>query len=194
MNKNVTILVGKSGSGKDHILNALVSKYGFNPLTSHTTRPKRPNEKEGLEYNFILEEDFLQMIRENKFIEYRTYDTLVNNIPEKWFYGLSKQELDYSKHHVVILDIQGARDFIRWHGAEKCNVLFINCASDIRRSRAKARGGYDETEFNRRLEDDRDKFDIVKYYEIIDTVIENNGTLEELDSKVKKYVSKFYKE
>lgn len=180
-NKNVIILCGVSGSGKDYILNHLTS-YGVIPLVSLTTRPIRPNETNGIDYDFVSEEDFLHMIEAEYFIEYRTYNTLVNNIPATWHYGLAKQPLEIDKQYVVILDMQGTRDFIKWYGAEKCDVVMITCDANIRRERAKLRGGYDETEFNRRLEDDNNKFSIEDNINIIDCIIENDGrwTIEEI--------------
>ena len=180
--KNVTILCGVSGSGKNYISDYLTTHLDFTPLISHTTRIKRPNETNGIDYNFVSEEDFLHMIEDEYFIEYRTYNTLVNNISATWYYGLAKQSLEIDKQYVVILDMQGARDFIKWYGSDKCNVVMIACDEDIRRGRAITRGGYDKIEFNRRLEDDAKKFSIVENHDIIDCIIDNDGrfTIEEI--------------
>lgn len=182
MNKNVTILCGVSGSGKNYISDYLTKHFGFIPLISHTTRIKRPNETNGVDYHFISEEQFLSMIEDEYFIEYRTYNTLVNNIPATWYYGLAKQPLEVNNQYVVILDMQGTRDFIKWYGADKCNVVMITCDADIRRRRAITRGGYDKIEFNRRLEDDAKKFSISDHIDIIDCIVENDGrwTIEEI--------------
>lgn len=180
--KNVTILCGVSGSGKNYISDKLISSYNFIPLISHTTRPIRPNETNGVDYHFISEEQFLSMIEDEYFIEYRTYNTLVNNIPATWYYGLDKQPLEVNNQYVVILDMQGTRDFIKWYGADKCNVVMITCGADIRRRRAITRGGYDKIEFDRRLEDDAKKFSISDHIDIIDCIVENDGryTIEEM--------------
>jgi guanylate kinase len=45
------ILCGKSGSGKDKILNELVNKHNYESIVSYTTRPMRDGEMEGREYN-----------------------------------------------------------------------------------------------------------------------------------------------
>ena len=184
-NKNVTILCGASGCGKDYILNYLKLIFGFIPLVSHTTRPMRPNETNGIDYNFVSEDEFKQMLKEYKFIEYRRYNTLVDNKPSIWYYGLSKKPLSFDKQYVVILDIQGTIDFIDWYGKEYCNIVLIKCDDEVRRERAKLRGGYDEFEFNRRLDSDRQVFSIDKVLGLIDYTIENNGTLEDLQLKVK---------
>lgn len=190
MKKNVTILCGASSSGKDYILNYLKSIYGFIPLVSHTTRPMRPNETDGRDYYFISNDEFKQMINSHRFIECRTYNTLVDNIPSTWHYGLSKQILDLGTQYIVILDIQGTIDFIDWYGREYCNVVLIKCNDEVRRTRAKLRGGYDESEFNRRLEDDKRVFSVDNMLGLIDFTIENNGTLEDLQEKCENLVDK----
>ena len=93
MNK-ILILLSTSSSGKDHTLNHLVNNYNFQPLISHTSRPKRPSEINHISYHFVSTNEFLSMIDNDKLIEYRTYNTLVDNVPDVWYYGLSKQTID----------------------------------------------------------------------------------------------------
>ena len=53
----LTIITGKSASGKDSIRNALL-KDGYINICSNTTRPMRKTEQDGLEYNFLTEEEW----------------------------------------------------------------------------------------------------------------------------------------
>jgi guanylate kinase len=138
----------------------------------------------------VSDDEFKQMLKEDKFIEYRKYNTLVNNQPAIWYYGLSKTPLDSDKQHVVILDIQGTIDFIDWYGKEYCNIVLIKCDDEIRRERAKLRGGYEGEEFNRRLEDDKRVFSVDNTLGLIDYTIENNSTLEDLQLKCEFLVDK----
>jgi len=179
--KNVTILCGASGCGKNYISDYLVSSYNFKPLVSHTTRLMRPNETNGIDYNFISEDEFKQMLRDDEFIEYRTYNTLVNNIPAVWYYGLAKQKL-YDENYVVILDVQGAKDFIEYYGVNNCIVAHIKCDPNITRQRSIDRGGHDEIEFQRRLDDDLRVFSYSELEGLVDLTIDNDGrfTIEEI--------------
>ena len=54
-NKGIFFL-GKSGSGKDTFYASTLEKYQIEPITPYTTRPKRPEEKEGKQYYFISQE------------------------------------------------------------------------------------------------------------------------------------------
>lgn len=151
----IYVIIGASGVGKDYIQNILINDYGFSPIISTTTRPMRDGEVEGREYYYVDKNIFLYLIENDKLIEYRTYNTLLDGKPDTWYYGLTKQPFDSSKDYVVILDVQGCRDFINYVGEENVKVFYIDCPSEIRTIRAKARGGYNQQEWLRRLVDDQ---------------------------------------
>ena len=56
----VVALIGEAGTGKDTILHSMMHKYGYglHEIISHTTRPPREGEKNGVNYYFISEEEF----------------------------------------------------------------------------------------------------------------------------------------
>ena len=124
MNKQITILVGQSASGKDAILRKLVSDYEYLPIISVTSRPIRVNEKDGVDYLFESKETFLKLIKNNRLIEYRTYNTLANGVRDVRYYGLIKHILDDNNKYVVILDIQGTKEFMHIM-RNKDNELFL---------------------------------------------------------------------
>lgn len=170
----VTILVGKSATGKDAILRYLVNTYKYEPIVSITSRPKRVGEVDGREYNFISYKEFKLLIKNDKLIEYRSYNTLVDNKPEIWYYGLKKQHFDNDKNYAVILDIDGAKNFINYIGKKNCVVYYINTKDEIRKIRAMKRGSFDEIEWNRRLEDDNKVFNENALDDINAFTIRNN--------------------
>ena len=81
------ILIGASSSGKSTIEQEVDKRGICNKLTSHTTRPKRVNEVEGVDYYFADKDVFLKMENNNEFIEERVYLTKYGY----WEYGLSKK-------------------------------------------------------------------------------------------------------
>lgn len=177
-----TILVGKSGSGKDYLLKYMVQK-GFTPLVSHTTRPKRANEIDCTDYYFVSVTEFLA---NNDFIETRSYDTELNGEKHTWYYGLSNRELDRNndKNIVTIFDIPGANEFIKNTGMD-CNIIYLDVSDEIRKNRAILRGSFCDIEWGRRLLDDAKKFSDKELKSIIKhTVINENITIDELYNKV----------
>lgn len=160
MNK-IICLIGACSSGKDSILQEIIKNPNYKPSISYTTRPMRDGEKDGREYNFTNVKHFKDMLKNKDLIEYRSYDTLVNNNPQTWYYGLSKHNngIDLSTHSsVVIMDVDGCKSLIDYYGRENVYVVYIKTWAITRMARCIKRGDYDETEFNRRLKDDERVF------------------------------------
>lgn len=81
----IAAVTGYSTSGKTFI-SQILNPFEFYPLISHTTRPMRAGEMEGLDYYYTSEDVFLQMIQEDQFIEQIDFCGFK--------YGLSKDELE----------------------------------------------------------------------------------------------------
>lgn len=176
----IAILCGKSGSGKDYISKRMISDYGYIPIVSWTSRPIRENETDGVEYNFCSKREFEYMIENDKLIEYRKYNTLYNGVEDVWFYGLIKEEFDKDKDYIVILDLNGTESFMNYVGEDNCTVFYIDCDDEVRTDRAKQRGSFDETEWNRRLKADAKDFSFDKIRNVADFIIYNNNESIEL--------------
>jgi len=99
------VVTGPSGSGKSTILRHVMRDLrGVRFSVSHTTRPRRPSEKEGRDYYFVDRPEFERMIRRRAFVEWA--------VVHGELYGTSKREVaDRGRSGDVILDIdvQGAR-------------------------------------------------------------------------------------
>lgn len=180
MKNKILILCGKSGSGKDFIQRQLIKNENFKQIVSWTSRPKRENETEGVEYHFCSKREFEYMIKQNKLIEYRSYNTLLNGKEDTWYYGILKEDLDLeNERYVVILDLNGAKSFYDYYGKENCHCVYIEAMNEVRTERAKKRGSFDETEWNRRLKADEEDFEIHKVAEISDRIFINNSNSNE---------------
>lgn len=93
-------LFGESGTGKDTIQKWLVNKFDYiNGLVSYTTRPRRKNETDGIDYCFIDEAFFKDLISQNKLLEY----TMFNN----WYYGTPSMDLRRDAINVGVFNITG---------------------------------------------------------------------------------------
>ena len=151
------ILIGASSSGKSTIEQEVDKRGICNKLTSHTTRPMRANEVEGVDYYFTNKDDFLKMENNNEFIEERVYLTKYGY----WEYGLSKKEVDDNLNGIVVLDLDGARELEeyikRQHPDECVTTIFIDCNSKTRLLRSLSRDDCDDdkcAEICRRYLDD----------------------------------------
>jgi len=101
----LVVLSGPSGTGKDAILSRLKkSGYPAQFITTVTTRPKRTQEKDGVDYRFISAERFQKMLEGKQFLEYaQVYGNR---------YGVPKepvsQALEQGKDVILKVDCQGA--------------------------------------------------------------------------------------
>jgi guanylate kinase len=180
---NIVALIGFSASGKDTVARILEKEYGYNFVVNTTTRPIRPGESERNPYNFTTNDKFEKLISDNKLIEYREYNTLVNNIPAKWYYGVESKEVDPNKKYVVVLDIGGLRGFSE-HFGDSVISFFLEASDEVRKERCLLRGDFDETEWNRRLEDDKKRFtdDIInnEVHFVVDSEREPNDVVKSI--------------
>ena len=103
MKNKIVVICGFSASGKDSITKYISDNYKYEMVISTTSRPMRPNESENNPYHFISKKQFEDMITQNEFIECRKYNTLVNSIPDLWFYGVHKDSIDLSKHNYIVV-------------------------------------------------------------------------------------------
>ena len=155
------IVMGPSASGKDTFVRHMIDagKGKFSRLLSTTTRPMRDGEIEGVEYNFTSTEEFTKRIKLQDFIEYRSYDTLVDGKPDTWYYGTPKFEPSLNLRF-VIKDPKGACLVAKY--CEKIGepylLILVRCNEETRTKRAEKRGSFDESEWNRRLLADREDF------------------------------------
>lgn len=69
----ILVIVGPSGSGKT-TLSAFLEEKGIPKVTTTTTRPQRPNEIDGIDYNFISKDAFYEALEAGDFIEHATYN------------------------------------------------------------------------------------------------------------------------
>ncbi|WWO99417.1 MAG: guanylate kinase [Candidatus Dasytiphilus stammeri] len=115
----IFIISAPSGTGKSCIINHLLniqSLSNIKLLVSHTTRTKRPDEKNGKHYFFISKNEFETMIKNEEFIE---YTEVFGN-----YYGTSCQILK----KILSLGIDVFLD-INWHGAQQIRQLIPSTCS-----------------------------------------------------------------
>ena len=108
------ILVGKAAAGKDFLKNRLVAK-NFKPGISCTTRLPRHNEKDGVDYYFMTEEQFKAKIDSGEMLEHMVF----NN----WYYGLTKEEFEQAD--VMIMSKDGLDVLPREYRA-RCMVIYLD--------------------------------------------------------------------
>lgn len=129
-------LMGKSSCGKDTIFKELMKdeELRLRPVVTYTTRPRRENEKEGIEYHFI-DMDKLQELKENKkIIEIREYNT-VSGI---WYYcTVNDGQINLNKNnYLVIATLEAYNSFKVYFGRNNVKPIYITLDDGTRLERA----------------------------------------------------------
>lgn len=122
-NKTLIAICGKSCAGKDTTAKALCEALEAKGITAHlivsdTTRPKRPNEVDGVDYHFIDDHEFSLNELRYKYIE----DSNFNG----WFYGTPESELREDAINIGVFNPEGIMTIIRRNGyMDKYDFLHI---------------------------------------------------------------------
>lgn len=97
----VIAIFGKAASGKDTFARKLVDAFGTDAhlVVSTTTRPKRKNEVDGVDYHFVDKNIFRAKEYLNEFIESTEYNG--------WYYGIERKEISKDKINIVVVDFHG---------------------------------------------------------------------------------------
>ena len=172
------IIIGKTASGKDTIVNKLISLYGLKKVITYTTRSQRKGEKQDVTYHFISEEDFKQKINEGFFAEWKSYIT----VDGVWYYGTALEDLKNGEYNsVIILTPDGYRDVVN-KLSKKPIAIYIYANNTTIKKRLLKRGD-DKNEAQRRLEHDNEDFKGIEN-EVDKIVYNNDGT--DIDEVIKK--------
>lgn len=77
----LVVVSGPSGSGKGEALRIFAAE-GFERVVTSTTRSPRPGEQDGVDYNFVSEDEFRKRYAEDEYLECnRTYERYVYASP-----------------------------------------------------------------------------------------------------------------
>ena len=152
------ILIGKSGSGKNYLLNKL-KDLGLKISLKITTRPMRLNESDGVDYNFINEDSFDKLVESNQLIVYQDF---YNNKGEIWKYGILSEDFNNSQLFIMTPgEIKQMPIEIR----KKCFVVYLDIDRQIRENRLFHRNDTNDS-IIRRLDSDEKDFNNFKDYDL----------------------------
>lgn len=179
----LTIITGKSGSGKSTIVKEL-KKYGFHPILTTTTRPMREGETQDVDYHFSSEDDFLEKVKQNYFVEYKSYNTKFGT----WYYGSAREDIiKAGDKDIIILTPNGYRDLLKEYPNLKHRLIYIYVNNQTIKNRLLKRGDKKE-EADRRLRQDYDDFKGVE--NLAHRIVYNNDgdELKNVVDKIRKYL------
>lgn len=143
------IISAPSGAGKTSLVKQLVIDIDDVVVSiSHTTRPIRPGETEGTDYNFVSQAEFQALIAKGELLEHaKVFDNL---------YGTAKTTVETYLNQgldvILEIDWQGAQQ-IRRIRPDCLSIFILPPSTEILEQRLKNRGQDDEHVIARRMRD-----------------------------------------
>nr|DAK66451.1 MAG TPA: GMPK protein [Caudoviricetes sp.] len=159
------VLVGKSASGKTTLEKYISENFRYEKIVSHTTRPIRGDEVDGMDYHYVSEDVFNEMRLNNELVEHATF----NN----WSYGISKKEIEDKKDAIVVVNPAGLRRLRKLN--IPMSVFYVVCDDKTRYKRSIDRGD-DIVEIALRSRSDTDCFNGIE--DEVDRILLGTNTVE----------------
>lgn len=177
MSKGVLFIVSAaSATGKDTIVSKVIdSSDGSAVLSvSMTTRQPRGEEKDGINYFFVTEDEFKKNISEGQMLEYAQYG--------RFFYGTPmqpvKQWLDEGKTVFLIIEVKGA-EIVRQKMPEAKSIFVLPPSMAVLEKRLRGRNSDTEESILRRMTIAKDEiarageFDYIIMNDDLDEAVSN---------------------
>lgn len=166
------ILCSPSGAGKSTLTRHLLeSMPGLTFSVSHTTRPPRANEADGVHYHFVDRERFRELVAEGRFAEWAEVH---GN-----YYGTSLDELQRAKRAgkqgiVFDIDYQGARQ-IKAELPDAIGIFVLPPSMDELRRRLEGRGSESPEVIARRFAKARQEIENYPFFDylVVNDVLEH---------------------
>jgi guanylate kinase len=143
----VIVVSGPSGAGKSTLLARVLTDVTHMRFSvSHTTRPPRDEELEGVDYHFVEEEQFQEMVDRDLFLEWAAVHA--------HRYGTARTEYERAEQDgvdlLLDLDVQGAEK-VRRKFADAVTIFILPPSRRILERRLRGRG-QEEASLQRRLQ------------------------------------------
>jgi guanylate kinase len=136
-----------SGAGKTSLVEALVQgDVHLSASVSHTTRPMRPGEQDGVNYHFVTQAAFQAMLSHNAFLEHAQVFGNYYGTSQQWV----EQQLQAGRDVILEIDWQGAEQVKRLR-PDSLAIFILPPSREALEQRLTKRGQDDASVIARRM-------------------------------------------
>lgn len=161
------IVAAPSGAGKTSLVKALLEvEKEVLVSVSHTTRPPRPGERDGVDYHFVTADVFQAMVREGAFLEHASVFDHHYGTSHHWVLEKLTQGFDV----ILEIDWQGARQ-IRSQISDCIGIFILPPSRETLQRRLMGRNQDSTATIARRM---RDAESEMSHYDEFDYLVVND--------------------
>lgn len=171
------VLAGPSGSGKTTVGRALERLENVKFSISATTRPRRTEEEDGVDYRFLEREVFEELADRDELLEWAEVHGHLYGTPRSNLSAARRED----RHLLLDIDVQGARS-VRERVPDAVCVFLLPPGGQRILRRLRGRGTEGDEEIRRRLAAARDELAAVDEFDyvVVNDVLED--AVEELEA------------
>lgn len=177
--KNLILVIGRSGSGKDTLVRYAQKYFGADSIPSYTDRPMRPTETQCVEHTFVSKDEFDELMKRDDIFAY-------TQIGETGYRYCTTLELLFSiKSNTLfyIIDPKGYRYCkSKYRDYFNMRAIYVSAREDFRQARANLRNGEEEA-WKKRNEDENSQFEDFERQHEWDHIVYNNVDIEHAKQK-----------
>jgi guanylate kinase len=141
--RHIFVVSGPSGSGKGSIMEGVLASTSLVRVVTYATRPKRPSERDGVDYHFIATAAFDRLVEQGEIVE-RV------QVYQDYHYGSPRLRHDPAgPDRLIELDPEGHRTYMAAHSPHVTGIFLMPPSLDELRRRIEAR--HRETNLDNRL-------------------------------------------
>lgn len=117
-------IIGKSASGKDTLYKNILEKKDSRLVSviPYTTRPKRVDEKDGVNYHFVTRSFLAQLEASGNVIEKRSYNT----VRGEWVYFTARFDVKKELNYILITTPEGVRKIAEFYGSDSVCTVYMD--------------------------------------------------------------------
>ena len=142
----IICISGKSGVGKDTIIDLITSMSSFRKYPACTTRLPREGEVDGIDYRFLDDSQFIRMEEEDLFLDHLELSGR--------HYGLPKDGLDTEEDFIVNLNVESG--LLLKEFQPKAILVFLRLPSRQEQFKRLVHRGMSDADITKRLSDEHE--------------------------------------
>ena len=174
--KKIIALTAPSGAGKTTNARRVLATFPEMTFSvSATTRTRRPDEKHGLQYYFVSEDAFRDLIAAEAMIEYQ-------EVYPGRFYGTLRSEVEQTTTPILLdIDVEGTLNVKRLYSDDALAIFIQPPSLEVLAERLRRRNTETETSLRHRLEHARHE---LTYADRFDAVVVNDDLKHAVDETI----------